>query len=298
MRSSHIAISLLACATFGSAHAASTIRLTLTNLTPAGGNIVSQTSVLLHRGDYDVFNTGAPASQALERQGEDALRTIAEGSPQPGLLDVFAPYAATNSGARGVAFNGPTMIPTLGATFQDFLPGESASATLLVDELNANNAFLSLAFMFLPSNDAFWANESPTAYRLFNADGSFNPIDFTISGSDILDLGTEANEEIRATTAALAQQFPDVGTVETGVIRTHPGYNAPNGNFADGGVLDDPTYANANFKVPGYQVARVQVDLVSGPGAVPEPTTWAMLITGFGAVGASLRRRRRAQVRA
>lgn len=32
------------------------------------------------------------------------------------------------------------------------------------------------------------------------------------------------------------------------------------------------------------------VDLV-GPGAVPEPGTWALLILGFGAVGAALRRR-------
>ncbi|QXQ04721.1 PEPxxWA-CTERM sorting domain-containing protein [Sphingosinicellaceae bacterium] len=33
-----------------------------------------------------------------------------------------------------------------------------------------------------------------------------------------------------------------------------------------------------------------------GLGAVPEPTTWALLITGFGAVGTALRRRRRGHV--
>lgn len=32
---------------------------------------------------------------------------------------------------------------------------------------------------------------------------------------------------------------------------------------------------------------------VSAPGGVPEPTTWALLITGFGAVGGLARRRRR-----
>jgi hypothetical protein len=29
------------------------------------------------------------------------------------------------------------------------------------------------------------------------------------------------------------------------------------------------------------------------PAAVPEPTTWAMMIIGFGGVGALMRRRRR-----
>ncbi|MBT2186320.1 PEPxxWA-CTERM sorting domain-containing protein [Sphingobium sp. H33] len=33
------------------------------------------------------------------------------------------------------------------------------------------------------------------------------------------------------------------------------------------------------------------------PGAVPEPATWAMMIAGFGAVGAVTRRKRRQTVR-
>lgn len=35
-------------------------------------------------------------------------------------------------------------------------------------------------------------------------------------------------------------------------------------------------------------------DTGSGPGAVPEPATWALMILGFGAIGAALRRRRTA----
>ncbi|MBA2466428.1 MAG: PEPxxWA-CTERM sorting domain-containing protein, partial [Sphingomonas sp.] len=31
----------------------------------------------------------------------------------------------------------------------------------------------------------------------------------------------------------------------------------------------------------------------AGPGAVPEPATWAMMLIGFGATGAAMRRRRK-----
>lgn len=43
-------------------------------------------------------------------------------------------------------------------------------------------------------------------------------------------------------------------------------------------------------------VTSVPPDTI-GDGAVPEPSTWAMLILGFGAVGATLRRRQTARLR-
>jgi hypothetical protein len=35
-----------------------------------------------------------------------------------------------------------------------------------------------------------------------------------------------------------------------------------------------------------------RITIANAVGAVPEPSTWAMMLIGFGAVGASLRRRR------
>lgn len=52
-------------------------------------------------------------------------------------------------------------------------------------------------------------------------------------------------------------------------------------NFGD-------TLLNSGLAFAGITVAGEPVD----PGAVPEPATWAMLILGFGAVGAAMRRRR------
>jgi hypothetical protein len=47
----------------------------------------------------------------------------------------------------------------------------------------------------------------------------------------------------------------------------------------------------AFFSVPLNSLFVTRVDV---PGAIPEPGTWAMLIAGFGLVGATLRRQRRA----
>ena len=40
------------------------------------------------------------------------------------------------------------------------------------------------------------------------------------------------------------------------------------------------------------QLDNINVTALNAPGAVPEPATWAMMMLGFGAMGASLRRRR------
>ena len=51
----------------------------------------------------------------------------------------------------------------------------------------------------------------------------------------------------------------------------------------DGGIL---TYARSDVRTLGYFTAP------GGIGAVPEPAAWALMLAGFGAVGATLRRRR------
>jgi hypothetical protein len=61
------------------------------------------------------------------------------------------------------------------------------------------------------------------------------------------------------------------------------------GNFADG------AFGFYNYSQPGVVYAGLTT-LVLPPesGVVPEPESWAMLIAGFGLVGATMRRRRRA----
>jgi hypothetical protein len=286
-----VGAAILSAISLSPAEAGTKLRFTITNLTPTNGGIVTQSALLLHGGDYDIFTLGEFASSGIERIAEDALRSMSEGAPTPGLIDEFQPYAAGHAGGQGLLFDGPTaiVVPS-GAVEHHWLSGQTGYIDVEVDPTNPNNAFFSLAFMFVASNDAFWGNDDPTAFRLFNPDGSFNPIDYTVLGSHILDAGTEINDETHLTTAGLGQPAPNLGTPEGGVITAHSGFMAPNGIAADGGVLDEPFFANANFKQQGFQVARISVGLA--PAAVPEPASWAFMIIGFGLVGAQQRRRR------
>lgn len=76
-------------------------------------------------------------------------------------------------------------------------------------------------------------------------------------------------------------------------------------SFMDGSaVLDGPdmsatgpiggvTFTGATFNLPTFDAATGRLTFAAmDPGAVPEPSTWAMMILGFGAMGAVLRRRR------
>ncbi len=71
-----------------------------------------------------------------------------------------------------------------------------------------------------------------------------------------------------------------------------PGSLVP-GSFIDSGTA--PLVRTTNIGVPGrllFQVRNGSIIVPPPGGVVPEPATWAMLITGFGLVGHALRRRR------
>ncbi|TCJ32191.1 PEP-CTERM sorting domain-containing protein [Parafrankia sp. BMG5.11] len=67
-------------------------------------------------------------------------------------------------------------------------------------------------------------------------------------------------------------------------------------NFFGFQGIDGQSIASASLTFNGTgigDVRQIRLDEVSaGPGAVPEPATWAMMLFGFGAVGFGMRRRR------
>ena len=218
------------------------IRVTVTNLATAdGGNILTPFWIGLHNGDFDLYETDMAATPSLERLAED-------GNTAP-LSEEFLGSSAAALGATLATSGGP------------LAPGAQATMTFVLEDGAAANRYFSYASMFIPSNDAFVANDDPMAYPIFDANDVFTGVDFVILGTAVLDAGTEVNDEIPDNTAALNQSAPDTGKVEGGSIRTHAG-------FVEGGNILN-AIPNGDFTAEGFQVARIVVELnADSPTAV------------------------------
>ncbi len=235
------ALAVIGLLTVGSAEA-DTVRVTIENLAPTHGTFQTPAWVGFHNGTFDLYDVGAPASAALERLAED-------GNVGP-LAFAFA--AALPGAAQGT-------IPGPGGPLA---PGESNFLDFSLDGSNPMNRYFSYASMVIPSNDAFIANGDPLGIPIFDGTGMFIGADFIVLGSQILDAGTEVNDEIPGNTAFFGQAAPNTGVTENGVVHLHSGFLAP----GSGGILDAPMFADADFHQPGYQAVRITISAVPDQG--------------------------------
>jgi hypothetical protein len=241
---------------------AATLKVTVENIAPQDGVVITPLWVGFHNGTFDIFDLEESASTATERLAED-------GDTVPIASDFLASGAGIVEGTlRGVGIS-PTSPPVIP-------PGTTATGTFTLDESLPSSRYFSYGSMIVPSNDAFIANENPLAFRIFDDAGNFLGADFIVTGERIWDSGTEVNDEIAENTALLGQTVPNTGTPENRVVTQHPGF------IQNGNILT--AFTNADFTAPGYQVARIRVE------RVPEPTTTTGLIVlaGVALTGASL----------
>ncbi|NJC34318.1 hypothetical protein GGR88_001792 [Sphingomonas jejuensis] len=117
---------------------------------------------------------------------------------------------------------------------------------------------------------------------LFRADGTF--IGEDDDGSSVVDPSTTNSYDVRFSAPLTAGNYI---VALTAFPLTANGNRLDVNNFRPAfdstGRLDGRSSQFA-FDILG-------VDQASGPGAVPEPATWAMMIGGFGLIGTALRRR-------
>jgi hypothetical protein len=142
--------------------------------------------------------------------------------------------------------------------------------------LGANGSF---------GGDAVYAAvDGPTGYAQFLGDKAFSQ--FGLYFNYAPGIGSPAT--IAALDAA-GNVLDSFNIEELAPISTPGGFN----EFAFRGVgYDDGTEVYGLRFGGAYMLATGTADGVPSVGGVPEPATWAMLIAGFGLVGASARRRR------
>ena len=236
---SALLVSCLALLTLALPAVAFEVEVTVENVSPESGTLITPVWVGFHSANFDSYDGG------VSLDGFPGMEEIAEDGNTGPLSDSFALQVA--DGVQGVVAGpgGP------------LAPGQSGSVRFDLDP--NTNRYFSYVSMVIPSNDAFVANGSPLAHRVFDVNGVFTPFTFYILGNEVNDGGTEVNDEVPANTAALNQAAPQTGVDENGVVTDHPGF-IPGGN-----VL--AAIPNGQFIAPGYRIAKVTVK------AAPTTTT-------------------------
>jgi PEP-CTERM motif len=121
----------------------------------------------------------------------------------------------------------------------------------------------------------------------FDTGFSFNYVSVSFSGSVSVYDGLNGTGNLLAT----LDLAPNAGSC--------PGYSAPFCPFSAAGVAFSGTARSISFAGVANQIVFDDITFGSvnpGPGGVPEPASWAMMLGGFGLVGGAMRSRRRAAV--
>ncbi|CAB9523310.1 expressed unknown protein [Seminavis robusta] len=210
--------------------------VTVKNVAPQGGTRQTPVWVGLHNGNFDIYDSGETAFDGLEVLAEDGDTT-----------QLSTRFGTTPGGAWDDTTSGGP-----------FLPGQEVSASFDISGVTGP-LYFSYASMVLPSNDAFIANGSPTAHMVLSGSGSAYNLKFTVYGSEVLDAGTELNNEDPLTTAGIPNFVPGSGPTENGVVTAHPGFQI-GGNIL--GIVP-----NGDFKrTPGYKMVEITVIITEVDG--------------------------------
>ena len=226
------------------------LTISVENLAPENGTSLTPFWFGFHDGNFDTYDRGRPASEGLERIAEDGTTD-----------EISREFDLAGFGlVQGTVGEAP------------IAPGETVEFEVTIDSDDPGSRYFNYASMILPSNDFFVANGNELAHEIFDEDGNFIGVDFVVSGSAVLDAGTEVNDELPETTAFFGQSAPDTGTPEDGVVQLAEGF------IPGGRILSEPRFAEADFTASGYEVVRITITET----IVDEPTFPELIdLTGF-----------------
>lgn len=271
------------------------VQVTITNIAPSGGTVLTPVWVGFHDGSFDSYNGGLTSQPGLERLAEDGDTMQITEDFGNNLTYVNGGVSTTTASTQV----GTRIQDTIGSMVgpPPLQPGDSESRVFTI-ETDGSNEYFSYASMILPSNDFFVANGSPVAHSLaslYDGDGS---ISFNIGlAGTVNDAGTEAEDFDTAAPplGGLNALFPGAG------FAAPAGQDGPNEGPADPNslirnVVGDPYASFAN--VGGADLSALDFNQFANGIAtititvIPEPTSVALVGLGLvGLCGATRRRR-------
>lgn len=241
------------------------LEIRVTNLQPADGLFFTPVWFGIHDGSFDLFNSGSPASTALEALAEEGI-----------VSGLQSDFAASQTGQLQGVITGPAGFGSGMGQPPVIDPGETATVIVTVPN-TVTGRFFSYASMVIPSNDAFIGNGNPLAIQLFDGSGNFTgPVSFDVTGGMFYDSGTEVNDGMGAAFSTNG----GTSTTENGVVQLHPGLQ----NFLGTGTAAGTTINS----LPGAGTSTLRFTIT----AVPEPGVSALLAGMVTCLAAAGRRRR------
>ncbi len=235
------------------------VKVTVENVAPQNSISFAPLRLGFNNGTFDAFNIGQAATMPIV--------SVAEGGSGASWFPAFA--SADPTAVLG------TVLPS--APPIQLLPGESGSSTFSVD--TTVNPFFTFAAMVVPSNDFFVGNDSPTRFRLFDSAGDLLVNSISQSASNIWDAGSE----IFNPAAAAFVGDNDLRAPQNSVVSF---------NFAElagfNGLTTSAGYVFNSQLAANTEVYRISFQV----SPVPEPESYALMLTGLFIVGWMARRRR------
>jgi hypothetical protein len=166
---------------------------------------------------------------------------------------------------------------------ENVLTTTNQTAKTVVGTTNQTNTSVSVSSL---NNEILTTTASNGQARFESTDGSLDTATIFLTGGQTF-------------TSAEFNLFNAIGTTSSVLISFNGGvaqsFNLANGqNFFGFLATGGDTFSSISFDTNGTGVVDLRQLRVGGiQAAVPEPGTWAMMLLGFGAIGASMRRNRR-----